>query len=117
MLFIKKTKIKIASLNYHKNNMFSKFPNFLQSLKTGSSSQDGGTGRHGSPLHTSVSKLQTKIQNNHHSEPSEIRLNGSPTTTELKEPHPSRLAGGVHRWDRLVPHQCVVDKNLEGIYQ
>ena len=43
-------------------------------------------------------KITTKIQNNHHSEPTKIKLNGSLTTTELKKPHPSRLVGGVKTW-------------------
>ena len=37
-------------------------------------------------------KITTKIQN-HHLEPSEIELNGSVTTTELKKLHPSSLVG------------------------
>ena len=40
-------------------------------------------------------KITIKIYNNHHSEPSEIKLNGSLITTELKKPHPSRLLGGA----------------------
>ena len=60
-------------------------------------------------------KTTTKIQNNHHSEPSEIKLNGSLITMELKKPHPSRLVGGPHMQNRLVPHPSVVDKNSGGI--
>ena len=60
-------------------------------------------------------KITTKIWNNYHSEPSEIVLNGSLTTTKFKKQHPSRLVGGVQRWNRLVPHPCVVDKNSGGI--
>ena len=60
-------------------------------------------------------KVATKIQKNHQSEPSEIELNDSLTTMELKKPYPSRLGGGVEMWNGLVPHPCVVDKNLEGI--
>ena len=48
-------------------------------------------------------KITPKIQNNHHSEPSDIKLNGSLTTTELKKPHPSRLVGGVETQNGLVP--------------
>ena len=62
-------------------------------------------------------KITTKIQNNHHSEPSEIELNGSLTTTELKKPHISRLIEGVHTWNGLVPHPHEVDKNLVRISQ
>ena len=61
-------------------------------------------GGHGSPLHTMV----TKMWSNGHSEPSEIDLNGSLTTTELKRPHPSiqtgergadmERAGPSHTW-------------------
>ena len=32
-------------------------------------------------------KITTKLENNHFPEPSEIELNGSLTTTELKKPH------------------------------
>ena len=56
-------------------------------------------------------KITTKIQNNHHSELSEIDLNGSLTTTELKKPHPSKLVGGAEMQIGLVPHTSVVDKN------
>ena len=71
--------------------------------------------RHGSPsLHNHI-KITTEIQNNHHSELSEIKLNGSPTTTELQKPCPSRLVGGMRTQNRLVPHLGVVDKNLRGI--
>ena len=67
-------------------------------------------------LHNHI-KITTKVQNNQHSETSEIELNGSLTTTELKKPHPSRLVGGVQMLDGLVPHPCVVDKNLGGLSQ
>ena len=49
------------------------------------------------------------------SEPAEIKLNRSLTTTELKKPHPSRLVAGVETRNRLLPHTCVVDKNSGGI--
>ena len=45
---------------------------------------------------------------------SEIELNGSLTTTELKKPHPSRLVGGVQKQKGLVSLPGVVDKNLGG---
>ena len=48
---------------------------------------------------------------------SEIELNGSLTTMDLKKLYLSRLVGGVEMWNRLVPHPCVVDKNLGGISQ
>ena len=57
-------------------------------------------------LYTPTSKLQLKYRT-HPSEPSEIKLNGSLTTTELKKPHPSRLVGGVQTWNGLVPHPHV----------
>ena len=60
-------------------------------------------------------KITTKLQNSHHSEPSEIKLNGSLTSMELKKPHPSRLVGRVELWNSLVPHSCQVDKNSGGI--
>ena len=65
-------------------------------------------------LHNII-KMTTNIQNNHHSELSEIKLNGSPTTMKLKEPHPSRLVGAVEMYNGLVPHPHVVDKNSGGI--
>ena len=54
-------------------------------------------------LHNQI-KITTKLQNNHHLEPSETELNGSLTTMELKKPHPYRLVGGVQMWDGQVPH-------------
>ena len=36
---------------------------------------------------------------------------------ELKKPHPSRLVVGTQAQNGLVPHSCVVDKNLGGIFQ
>ena len=57
------------------------------------------------------------MQKQHHSEPLEIKLQVSLTATELKKPHISRLVGGVQMHSGLVPHPCVVDKNLEGLYQ
>ena len=62
-------------------------------------------------------KITTTIQNNHHSELSEIDLNGSLTTTELKKPPPSRLVGNADAQIGLVPHPHVLDKNLGGIPQ
>ena len=56
-------------------------------------------------LHNHI-RITTKIQNNHHSEESETELKGSLTTTELKKPHPSRLAGEAQTLDGLVPHTC-----------
>lgn len=49
--------------------------------RTHGSCQAGTAGKHGSPLSTTA----TNLQNNHQSEPSEIVLNGSPTTVELKK--------------------------------
>ena len=60
-------------------------------------------------------KITTKIWNNHHSEPLEIKLNGSLTTIELKKPHPSKLVGGVQMQNGLVPHSHMVDTNLGGV--
>ena len=56
-------------------------------------------------------KITAKLQNNHHSELSEIELNESLITIELKKAHPSRLVKGMEKWNRLVPHTHVVDKN------
>ena len=58
-----------------------------------------------------------KIQNNHQSEPSEIKLRGSLTTMELKKPHPSRLVGGEQTRSELVPHPHEMGKNSGGISQ
>ena len=33
-------------------------------------------------------QITTKIQNHHHPEPADFKLNGSPTMTELKKPRP-----------------------------
>ena len=63
---------------------------FHLNVKTWISGQDGDVGKHSSPPCTTTSKLQ--LQNNHHSELSEIKLNGS-LTMELKKLHPSRLVG------------------------
>ena len=52
-----------------------------------------------------------------HSELSEIELNGSVTTTELKKPHPASLVGGVQTWNGWFPHPLVVGENLGGISQ
>ena len=57
------------------------------------------------------------VENNHHSKLSEIKLNGSLTTMELKKPYPSRLVGGVQMQNRPVPQPHVVDKNLGRIYR
>ena len=59
------------------------------------------------------SKITTKIENHHHSEP-KIGVNGSLITTKLKKPHPSKLVGGAQMWNRLVPHPRVVDTNSGG---
>ena len=64
-----------------------------------------------------LNKITTKIQNNHCSELTEIKLNGNLTTMELKKPHPTRLVGRVKLRNWLVPHPHVVDKNSGGISQ
>ena len=58
-------------------------------------------------------KTTTKIWNNHQLGTSEIKLNGSLTTTELNKPHPSRLVGGTQTWNGLAPTH--VDKNSGGM--
>ena len=70
------------------------------------SGQDSHVGRHGSPLHTTTSKLQLKYRTTITSGKSGIKLSGSLTTTELKKPHPPRHRTG---W----PHSHV-DKNSGG---
>ena len=82
------------------------------------SRQDGSIGKHGSPPHTTTSKLQLKYRTSlsHHSELSEVELSGSLTATELKKPHPSRLVAGVETGNGLVPHLRVMDKILEGTF-
>ena len=60
-------------------------------------------------LHNHI-KITTKLYSNHHSEPSEIKLNGSHTTTELKKKHiETGRRGKGEEW--AGPHPCVVDKN------
>ena len=78
------------------------------------SGQDGSIGGHVASSHNHIIII-SKIYNNHHSELSEVMLNRSLTTMELKKPHSSILVGGptVRNW--LVPHPCVVDKNLGGM--
>ena len=60
-------------------------------------------------------KITTKIQNNHHSELQELKLNASLTTMELEKPHPPRLVGGAQMAYGLVPHPRVVGKHSGGI--
>ena len=84
------------------------------SLKT--SGHDGSIGRHSSPPYTTTSKLQLKYRKPS-VRTSEIKLNGSLTTTELKKPHPSRLVGGAQTQNWLVLYPHVVDKNSGGIYR
>ena len=50
--------------------------------------------KQGLPPCTTTSKLKLKYRKNIIQQ-SEIKLIGSPTTTELKKPHPSRRVGGV----------------------
>ena len=61
-------------------------------------------------LHNYI-KITSKIQNNHHSELSEIELSGTLTTTELKKPRPYRLVGGA-QMVVVVPHPHVLNKIL-----
>ena len=68
-------------------------------IKINISSQDGSVGRRGSPLRTTTTKSQLKYRTTL----TETELNGSLTTMELKEPHPSRLGGGAQTQNRLVP--------------
>ena len=67
-------------------------------------------------LHNYI-KITSKIQNNHHSELSEIELNGSLTAAELMKSHPSTLVRGAQTQNGLVPLPLVVDKNPRGISQ
>ena len=55
------------------------------------SSQDGGNCKHGSPPLTTTSALQLNYRTTVTKKKSESELSGSPTTTELKKLHPSRL--------------------------
>ena len=63
-------------------------------------SQDGGAGRHGSPLHTTTSKLQLKyrtfITQNCQ------KLSWKEVWQLWKKPHLCRLVGGMQTWNRLV---------------
>ena len=96
--------------NKEKNKLFLLLHESMKSSWT--SGQDGSIGRHGLPLCTTTMKLQLKhgttITQN-------LQLDGILTTTELKKPHPSRLVGGAQMCSGLVPHPCVLDKNLGGI--
>ena len=56
-------------------------------------------------------KITAEIYNNHHTEQSEIKLNGILTTMELKKPCSSTPLEGVEMWNGSVPHPRVVDKN------
>lgn len=58
--------------------------------------------------------MTSKSQLNHHSEPLEIELTGSPTIRELKK-DPVRLVGGTESQNELVLHPRVADKNQEDI--
>ena len=53
-------------------------------------------------------KITTEILNNHHSELTEIELNGSLRTIA---PTSIQLSGGALTWNMLVPHSGVVGKN------
>ena len=63
--------------------------------------QDGGVSKHGLISSHNHIKIATKLQTKDHSELSEVKLNGNPTTIELKKPHQSRL---VRDTDRQDPH-------------
>ena len=78
------------------------------------SGQDGSIGGHVASSHNHIIII-SKIYNNHHSELSEVMLNRSLTTMELKKPHSSILVGGAQAQNGLVPHPRVLDKNLGGI--
>ena len=88
---------------------------WVEKAGEGSSVLRGGTGRHGSPLCTTTSKLQLKYRTTITQNHQKSRLILSLTTTELKKPHPTRLVGGAHMQSRLVFHPHVVDKNSGGI--
>ena len=80
---------------------------FIKCIQT--SGQDGVTGEHGLPPHTTTAKMTTELQNNYHSKSSE-KLCGSPTTKQLKKSHLfRRRTGRDEEWGVL--HPCVVDKN------
>ena len=55
-----------------------------------------------------TSEIQLNYRKKHHSEPPEIKLNGSPTTRDLKKPH--RALAGVAQWIECWPgNQWVTD--------
>ena len=51
----------------------------------GTSSQDGGIGKHGSPSCTTTAKITTKLQNNYHPESSENRAVWEPDNQGINE--------------------------------
>ena len=66
-----------------------------QMTRGGTSSQDGGVGRHTVPPHITKRRTITnlKIKNNQNCQ--KIELYGSPRTKELKKKHSSRQVEGV----------------------
>ena len=59
------------------------------------SSQDGGIGKHASPLRTTIAKKYNVYKTNITQNCQKIKLYGSPTTKDLKKPHSSRRVGEV----------------------
>ena len=59
----------------------------------GTSSQDGGIGRHACLLTQQQKELQLDLKTNKTQNYQEIKLNGSPTTKDLKKPCLSRQVG------------------------
>ena len=82
-----------------------------------------------SPPHATTERITTRPQNK---EQQKIKLDGNPTTKDLKKSHSSRCAGEAEtqRWEErprshpvaqkgmvagcAAPHSLVVDKNQEG---
>ena len=93
---------------------------------TGTSSQDGGMGKHVLLPHTTIGKLQLYLKTNTTQNHQKIELYGSPTTKDLKKPQSSRIYRERQRGKEMqcgiemvvvkwvVPRSHVLNKNWEG---
>ena len=77
----------------------------MQDEKRLETREDGGVGKHALPPCTTTEKITTRPQNNTQNH-QKIKLNGSPTTKDLKKPHSFRwVGGGVETWCGLERQQ------------
>ena len=70
------------------------------------SSQDGGIGRHVSPPCTTMRRITTNLKTKITQNCQKIKLYGSPTTKDLKEPYSYRQVGGVEMGTGAEKMQC-----------